>query len=321
MDRSQSAKAVARERISDASAAEWFRMPTDPYVLNAFPTYDVDPLTYDYGIALVPMNIPDDSLEPVRAHGLKPARIGPEVAARVANALVGRVRRACMAGARLICCSEYCYPILRHRTLSKRLAKLAKQYGAYIVAGSYVDTDSTERCLGTCLVFSPHRSEPFVQHKLNRGRFGGKREQIHVPDNLILHVFNTELGRMVVLLCVDVKDPRVLDGLWVLNSNYSTREPVDLAVIPSYTDDVGAIRGASKLLSKTTGTCTVFVNDWSCGGHCEVSVCGERQKGHLRQIGRAGRDHGQAYMYRFDLANHRKRRRTEIPWTQTREIP
>jgi hypothetical protein len=313
-------KQVAADKVKRAERVLRRQLPANPEFQNEFPTYDIDPIIYRYKIAMVPMKIPDTCLEEVNKNRLKPLRIKQQVSTRVASSLVRNVQKACDKGARIVCCSEYCYPILAHDSLSKRLAELASRYTAYIVAGSYADTESDEPCYAKCMIFSPYRSEPYVQYKMAPGKFGGKREQIETPTYGIIRVFHTQFGNMVILLCIDVQDDRASNGLSVLNED-NIYEPIDLVIVPSYTDDPGTIKRECCSLSVSTGTCTVFVPDWSYGDHCEIYVCGDEQRNDFEQIGRAGQYNGPVHTYSLDLAELRNRRRRELSRIQTKEIP
>lgn len=308
----QSEKVATAEAVRGAVEALENKLPPEPVLDNVFPSYDIDPTIYQYKIAMVPMNIPFGSFEAVEKHGVKPLRIRENDSDRIANALVKNVRQACAAGARLICCSEYCYPILRHNRIKRKLADLASKYGAYIVAGSYVDTEPEKPCYNTCLVFSPHRSEPYEQYKNGLGNFKKKRESINIPSPAVEKVFQTELGVIVILVCVDVQDARMQRVLEILNNDRNAFQAVDLVIVPSYTSDPDDMQLYCEKLSESTGTSVVFVHDSSYGSHSTIYLCGESQSRSLEQIKNTARDHGPVHIFSFDLAKLRNKRRKQL---------
>ena len=83
--------------------------------VELFPTKKTKDL-YKIKIALIPMRIPKEYFESVRkklpSEVLKVPRIKLQFSEEVATTLISKIKWACDAGAKIVCCSEYCYPII-----------------------------------------------------------------------------------------------------------------------------------------------------------------------------------------------------------------
>lgn len=104
-------------------------------------------------------------------------------------------------------------------------SNLAKENGLYIVAGS-IPTVEDNKTYNDSYVFAP--SGKFeVQGKLHMTRF--EKEEWDVSSRKGLKVFDTEIGKIAVLICYDVEFPEL--------ARSAAKMGAQILVVPSCTDD------------------------------------------------------------------------------------
>jgi predicted amidohydrolase len=105
------------------------------------------------------------------------------------------------------------------------MGELSVRHRLYIVAGTVPHLSSDGRVRNVCHVIGPS-GRSGTQAKLHLTRF--EREWAIVAGDL-LHVFETEFGRMAVAICYDVEFPEV--------ARAAARLGAHVLVVPSCTDD------------------------------------------------------------------------------------
>jgi predicted amidohydrolase len=262
----------------------------------------------NYIAALVSMNIkhPDDFLPPQKKGGHRLLELKPNVARKVKRDMINTSKVATDNGAKLVVFSEYSYPSSEDSSLGPRLYDLCKKKNVYIVAGTYHETAGKERGYNKCLIFNPYTEKPFAQIKNDPGRFDGGYEDIRTPDVRSVSIFHTRIGNFVVPICIDVKSGGLENNLLVLNRSDKFFNPVDLVIVPSYTDKPMELLYDCKKLSNKTNTCVLFCNDASYTDQSSVFIHGSKVEP-LKDIHMNGSP--TIHMYSIDLCDLRKRRR------------
>ena len=108
------------------------------------------------------------------------------------------------------------------------MSKLVREYGIYVVGGSIpvADPEKPGKLYNDCPVFAPDGSYQ-VQGKLHMTRF--ETESWKMSPRRKLRIFDTELGRMAVMICYDVEFPEL--------ARAAAHEGATLLVVASYTED------------------------------------------------------------------------------------
>jgi len=305
--------------------ADYFsdELPTEPRFVPVFaPDLGIYPIESEYKVALIPMHLTKKHItfvekRTVDNESFNMATINPNLVESVYESLVSKIKAACEAGARVVCCSEYCYPLVMHDKLSKELAALSQQHRSYIVAGSSVNTDPLRRAYNTSFIFTPSRSnpEPLSQHKTQAGWLLGELEGIEVPTLKTVKVLHTQYGTMAVLICASTTDKDIQYGLRYLNSMKKLYEPIDLVVSIAYSAEAAKMQSYSEYISGFAKTCVAFVNDMTYGDLCGLYVCGEQQIEclHPPELLAAESAYGPIHLYSLDLTRARNKRIEGLP--------
>jgi predicted amidohydrolase len=107
------------------------------------------------------------------------------------------------------------------------MAKVARRTGLYVVAGTIPARDDGEGPVyNQSFLFSPS-GERGIQRKLHMTRF--ETEEWNVTAGTRLRVFETELGKLAIVVCYDVEFPEL--------ARAAAREGAFLLIVPSCTDD------------------------------------------------------------------------------------
>jgi len=243
------------------------------------------------------------------------ATINPNLVKKVSESLTHKIEAACKAGAKVVCCSEYCYPSIMHDTLSKELAALSKKHHSYIIAGSFVNIDPSEHAYSTSFIFTPSNPEPLSQHKNQVGKILGKWEGIEVPKIKTVNIIHTKYGTVAVLICISTTDRNIQDGLRHLNLINKLYEPIDLVMDIAYSSEAAKMQGYCKYLSGYAKTCVAFVNDMTYGDLCGLYICGEQQteSPHPDELKAVESSYGPIHLFPLNLARARTNRIKELP--------
>jgi hypothetical protein len=283
----------ARDRVKH-------KFVNQPQLVAEFPTSSYEPIKYQYKVALISMNIPLNYFEYVSVNNSKRSRIRKDVARQVARSIIRLASEACKANARIIC-------FIRHR-----LAKLAKNKGCYIIAGSHVMLDPSAEGYAAAYIFTPYHDEPFHQYKNQRGFLGGKREPIKVPDTKVLRIFHTEYGLFAVSICIDAQDLNLLHNLVNLHHTEDFRQSVDLLLVPGYCEKKSEedLRSDCETASRFGKLYVAWVNE-SSSGPPAVYLCGDDVPYSTNGSGPIANGDGIMHLFTVDLAAIRNRRREE----------
>jgi predicted amidohydrolase len=107
------------------------------------------------------------------------------------------------------------------------MASLARKHGLYIVAGTIPTIgDAGTQVRNVSHVFGPAGGHG-AQGKLHMTRF--ESEEWNVSPDSALRVFETDLGRLAVVICYDVEFPEI--------ARAAARLDAQIVVVPSCTDD------------------------------------------------------------------------------------
>jgi predicted amidohydrolase len=106
------------------------------------------------------------------------------------------------------------------------MAGLARKSGLYIVAGSIPARQDGDQVRNQSYLFAPSGSYG-VQEKLHLTRW--EREEWLVSPGTRLRLFETDFGKLAILICYDVEFPEL--------ARVAAREGAMLVAVPSCTDD------------------------------------------------------------------------------------
>lgn len=180
-------------------------------------------------------------------------------------------------GAQIICFGEndfIPYEKLNTEFCEKIQARIdAKDYPIFLVAGTtheYESNGANHSCFNRAKVFANKEvknherpDEDLFVEKLNAAEHAG--EKISVPERPRVQYFDTTLGRIAVLVCVDAYNPTVLISL-LANRAKRGNDQIDYVLVPSYNQSA-KLYYSCQVLSLVAG-CVVML----------VDACSESEK-------------------------------------------
>jgi hypothetical protein len=237
-------------------------------------------------IAFIPMDVlfPDEFEEVPYAYlddkdGAKILRINNKKSKKLFRWFKNTAQESIKEGANIIVYSEYSYPTIYDAEMKKFFVEFCEKNKCYVIAGSYVEYDDLKnKGFNRCLIFTPHNGSIVTQNKNSRGAFSGENENIKTPLDKEVRLINTKYGTIAVALCIDAQDQNLIKNISVANRSDNLYKPIDIIVVPSYTDEPNTIYSNCETLSITTRTCVVYVCDSTFGHHSALFINGVKIK-------------------------------------------
>ena len=250
------------------------------------------PKSSDCKIAFVPMEVRyPDEFEDVTEEYLDDekseniTRINDKKAKKLLRWFKSTARESIKEGANIIVYSEYSYPALYDEEMREFFIEFCERNKCYVVAGSYVEyNDPKNRGYNRCVIFTPHQGNIIKQNKNSRGAFSGESEKIKTPSDKEVLLINTKYGTIAIAMCIDVQDQNLSRNISVANRTDKLFKPVDIIVVPSYTDEPNTIFSNCQTLSLFTRTCVVYVCDSTFGQNSAIFINGKKITESIRKI-------------------------------------
>jgi hypothetical protein len=126
-----------------------------PRLVYCYPDQHPWPKTYNYKLALIPMELPPTYFDEFERGDLRLMSIKKEFAGPTKEMILECTKNAIELGAKIIVFNEFSYPILEHSELSSELIKLCDKSISFVIPGSFHETRETDSEYGfsKCPIF------------------------------------------------------------------------------------------------------------------------------------------------------------------------
>jgi predicted amidohydrolase len=280
-----------------------------PRFNNAFIDPSPWPEDLNYSIALIPMKIKyPDYFNIINKDSLKMLQIKRSFSTQVKDILLNTAKEALNEGAKIIVYNELSYPLLEDKILIKELKDCSKETNSIIIGGSFHEVrrkSKEEYGHNVCPIFNFSKKGIICQYKNNPGYFGGSIENIKSSGNF--NVFHTRYGVFIVPICIDIMDGNLWENIKKLNSIKSLYHPIDLIIVPSYTDNPSELAGICSRVSYYSKTCVAYVNAAINNSPPNVFICGVELDAD-KIIAHKQSNYPSIYIYNIDIAGLRNDR-------------
>ena len=276
----------------------------EPLKLNAEPhlipqNFKTNSVISDFIISLIPMDLTyPDNFNFIEADKYKLLNIKKSFSEVIKKNIVDISIMAAERGAKIIIFSELSYPIDSDKFLRLHLSKICAKYNCFIIGGSYHGNKSNNYGMNICPIFNPYSTEPVLQPKLHPGKFEKYYESIKIPNVEILNIFQTIYGNFAVVLGFDIFSSNILNNMKFLNQIPSLYEPIDMLIIPSFTNEEQLIIDFCREASRITSTYTVCANNFYRKNKPSVFLNGDE----LKNIDKLKFDGKDIYFYNIEIS-------------------
>lgn len=258
-----------------------------PRIIHRFYSYDRYPKIPNYKIALISMKLryPED-FEKEFIQGRKLIKIRTALSKNIQDSILTAAKQATERyDAKIVIFSEFSYPRSEHETLGTSLQKICEDRTCFVVGGSFheVNTDEDDFAKNKCFIFTPVSKDPAVQCKNHPGAFDGEDEDILTDSVPKINVFHTSYGAFGVQICIDITLKDVLNNISVNNKSNNNYPPIELIIVPSYTNQPNELLESCYELANWSKVIVVYVNDRSYGDYSTVFMCQEELE-HLDRV-------------------------------------
>jgi predicted phosphodiesterase len=280
------------------SNIEPLKLNTEPYLIPQ--NFKTNSVINDFRISLIPMDlIYPDYFNIIEGNKYKLLTMKKNFSDVIRKNIVDISIMAAERGAKIIIFSELSYPIDSDKFLKINLSKICNKYNCFIICGSYHGNKGDNYGMNICPIFNPYSSEPVLQPKLHPGKFGKYYESIKIPNVEPLNIFQTIYGNFAVVLGFDIFSSNILNNVKFLNRIPSLYEPLDMLIIPSFTNEEQLIIDFCQQASRITSTYTVCANNFYRGNKPSVFLNGDE----LKSIDKLEFNNKSIYFYNINISN------------------
>jgi len=274
---------------------EFFPFPRFEYT---FPDPHPWPKDYKYRIAMIPMGIYPKNFDRLENGELRLVKIKDGLADDIADTILRTSRKAFESGAKIIVFSEFSYPISQYNKLNPELKRFCDETDTFVIAGSFHEIRTCDEDYGfsKCPIYDVQGNITY-QYKNSSGSCGGRQEVIKPPKSRNLWVIHSRYGTFSVPICIDFLDANLHKNLNKLNKKGSLYRPIDLLIIPSYTDNSKMFCQACKKVSYDSNMCVIYLNNFHGEMSPEMFIGGNKTYG----IYVNPREEGYPPIYLYDL--------------------
>ncbi len=245
------------------------------YFKNIYPT------RYKYKVSLVSLMVDFRKSKKIerKRNNLSIYKFNSAFSSIMREDILSASQLAASKGSKILVFSEYSYPILQDRELRPELMRLAEKYDCCVIPGSYYEVNEKKPDFGSekSPIFS-NNNEPIIQFKNQGGRILGELDNIRTPLQQYTNLCETKYGTFAVVVGNDILDNNLLHNIKILNYKNNIYKPVDLIIVPSFSDSPARFGEFCRNFSRNTQTYVLYVTDKRYGLHSNVYMCGKELK-------------------------------------------